>query len=303
MNLFRKLVSSKPLHENMESAPGRSAVTSASSQAAGDIFPFRVGALTDRGLERVRNEDALFCMQTVLSAESEIAPFGIFAIADGLGGHEDGQIASEVTIRAVVSYLLQTVYVPLAGGEGQNAGNVPLNESLTQAIELANRAVRHNTHGGGSTLTAAILFERTAYIVHLGDSRAYLIHEGTVSQLTHDHSLGGRLMEIQGLSAEEVSHLPERHTLYKALGQPSVPEPDIHYHSLTAATHLLLCSDGLWGFVSQQDIRNAFAASNDPQEICTRLLNLALANGSDDNISIIVLLSRDSQAKPHGPRA
>ena len=303
MKFFRKLVGTKTPDEQMEVTAGRSPVKAESPPSGGDIFPFRVGALTDRGLERARNEDALFCMQTVLSVDSEILPFGMFAIADGLGGHEDGQIASEVTIRTVASYLLQTVYVPLAAGQGQNAASVPLNESLAKAIELANRAVRQSTHGGGSTLTAAVLFDRTAYIVHLGDSRAYLIHAGSVLQLTHDHSLGGRLMEIQGLSAEEVAQLPERHTLYKALGQPALPEPDIHYHSLAPATHLLLCSDGLWGFVSEQDIIDAFTACSDPQTISRRLLDLAMAHGSDDNISVIVLCSRDNHSKPCGPQA
>jgi len=302
MKLLGKFIGSKPASQKPPAVAPQDVAARKAVPVKRDIFPYRVGALTDRGAERARNEDALFCMQTVLSAESESLPFGIFAIADGLGGHEDGQIASELTIRAVSSYLLQTVYVPLAAGEGQNAAGVPLNESFTNAIELANRAVRQNTHGGGSTLTAAILFDRTAYIVHLGDSRAYLINEGTITQLTHDHSLGGRLMEIQDLSAEEVSQLPGRHTLYKALGQPALPEPDIHYHSLAPTAHLLLCSDGLWGFVSQQDILEAFAACGDPQSICTRLLDLALTNGSDDNISMIVLLSAHGHAKPGASR-
>ena len=259
-----------------------------------DTSPFAVGAISDQGGYRSQNEDTLFHMQSVLASGAETSSFGLFIVADGLGGHEDGQIASEVTIRTVSSHLIKTVYAPLVAGEGQDSEIVPLNESLTKSVEMANRAVCNGTHGGGSTLTAVLLLDRTAYIAHVGDSRTYLVCGDSVSQLTQDHSLGGRLMELQGLSDEEVADLPERHTLYKALGQPTPPEPDIHYRSVALGSHLLLCSDGLWGFVSQQDIVEAFQTFEDPQAICTQLANIAIARGSDDNVSLIALVSTGS---------
>ena len=259
-----------------------------------DTFPFAVGAISDQGGYRSQNEDTLFHLQSVLSSAADTSSFGIFIVADGLGGHEDGQIASELTIRTVSSHLIKTVYAPLVAEQGQDSETVPLNESLTKSVEIANRVVCKGTHGGGSTLTAVLLLDRTAYIIHVGDSRTYLICGDSVSQLTQDHSLGGRLMEVQGLSDEEVAHLPERHTLYKALGQPTSPEPDIHYRSIAPGSHLLLCSDGLWGFVSQQDILEAFQTFGDPQAICTRLANMAIARGSDDNVSLIALVSKGS---------
>ena len=262
--------------------------------AGKDAFPFAVGAISDQGNYRSQNEDALFHLQSALHSGANVAVFGIFVIADGLGGHEDGQIASELAVRTVASHLIKTVYASAVAGQGQDSESVPLNESLTESVELANRIVCNGTRGGGSTLTGVLLLDRTAYIVHVGDSRAYLICGDSLSQLTQDHSLGGRLMEVQGLSEEEVADLPERHTLYKALGQPTSPEPDVHYHNIVPGSHMLLCSDGLWGFVSQQDILEVFQTLVDPQAICTRLADMAIAKGSDDNVSLIALVSKGS---------
>lgn len=259
-----------------------------------DTFPFAVAAISAQGGYRSQNEDTLFHLQSVLISETDSSPFGIFIVADGLGGHEDGQVASELTVRTVASHLIKTVYAPVLAGQGQDSESVPLNESLTKSVEIANQIVRKGTHGGGSTLTAVLLLDRTAYIVHVGDSRAYLICGDSLSQLTQDHSLVGRLREVQGLSEEEVAHLPEGHTLYKALGQPAFPEPDVHYQSIAPGSHLLLCTDGLWRSVSQQAILEAFQTFWDPRAVCIRLADVAIAHGSDDNVSLIALVSKES---------
>jgi serine/threonine protein phosphatase PrpC len=279
----------EPIEEMEQTSPDGAGET----VVAKELFPFAVGAISDRGTHRAQNEDALFYLQAVLESETEISPFGIFIVADGLGGHADGQVASDLAVRAVASHILRAIYIPAIIGRGQNSDNAPLNESFLKAIETASRSVREGTHGGGSTLTSLVLVDRTAYIAHVGDSRAYLISDASVDQLTRDHSLGGRLMEIQGLTEEEASRLPERHTLYKALGQPAPPEPDVYYHSIPTGSHLMLCSDGLWGSVSHQNILDAFRETKDPYRICSRLVNLALAQGSEDNVSLIVLFSKD----------
>ncbi len=256
-------------------------------------FPFSVGAISDRGVSRPDNEDSIFYLQVVMSTEEKSLPFGIFILADGLGGHEDGQIASRLAVRTVAAHLIKTVYLPMLAGHGQDAENEPLNESLSRAIEIANRIVRENTDGGGSTLTALLLLDRTAYIAHVGDCRAYIISDGEVSQITEDHSLGRRLMELQGLTEEDIAHLPERHTLYKALGQPTSPDPDIHYHHIAPGSHVLLCSDGLWGTVTHQELSEAFQRNHTPREVCLQLVDLAISHGSDDNVSLIALMSKD----------
>jgi protein phosphatase len=229
---------------------------------------------------------------SVLYSETGSFPFGVFIVADGLGGQRDGQVASELSVRAVASHLIRAVYAPLVAAQVQDSEMPPLNESLAASVESANRAVIHGTKGGGSTLTALVLLDRMVYVIHVGDTRAYVIDTGSLSLLTSDHSLASRLMEVQGSSELDIADSPERHTLYKALGQPTSPEPDIRYHSIAPGSHLLLCSDGLWGFVSERDILEAFRTLDDAQSICTHLAKLAISHGSDDNVSLMALVSR-----------
>ena len=256
------------------------------------VFPFAVWAISDRGVSRPDNQDSIFHLQAMMNTGNRDVPFGVFVIADGLGGHEDGQIASRLATRAVAAHLIKTVYLPMLAGQAQDAASEPLNESLSRAIESANRVVRENTDGGGSTLTALLLLDRTAYVAHIGDSRVYFIEKGAVHQITEDHSLGQRMAELEGLSQEDIMSLPERHTLYKALGQATAPEPDIRYHHIAPGAHILLCSDGLWGFVTQRELSDAFQEDRTAGEVCSHLTHLAISHGSDDNISMIVLMSK-----------
>jgi PPM family protein phosphatase len=255
-------------------------------------FPYAVGAISDKGSERLQNEDAIFCFQSMLVAGNETVPFGIFIIADGLGGHEDGQVASSITVRTVAAQLIKSVYVSLLEGHAQDSGSVPINESFIEAIASANRAIRQSTNGGGSTVIAVITLARTAYIAHVGDSRAYIIDGPSVAQATHDHSLVARLIELKQLSESQAMTHPQRHILYKALGQVTTPEPDIHAHALNPGSHLVLCTDGLWTVVPKEELATAIAQAGDSQLACNELLKLAIARGSDDNISIVLLSSR-----------
>jgi len=214
-------------------------------------------------------------------------------IADGLGGHEDGQIASELAIRTVAAHLLKTIYVPMLASQVQGSQSAPINESLFDGMEAANEAIKRGTDGGGSTLTVVLVLGRTAYIAHIGDSRAYLIEGSSVSQITQDHSLVARLMEIKHLTAEQAAEYGQRNVLYKALGQGLAPEPDFYYHPLNHGSHLLLCSDGLWSVLSQQDVLAAIDENKNPQAICAHLLSLAIDRGSDDNVSVILLSSKE----------
>jgi PPM family protein phosphatase len=255
-------------------------------------FQYVVGVVTDRGSERADNEDAVFCFQSSLATGNEILPFGLFVIADGLGGHEDGQLASSVTARVVAAQLLKNVYLSILEGRAQDSGSVPINESLIEAVSSANRAIRQSTNGGGSTVIAVMILGRTAYIAHVGDSRAYIIDGAASTQVTHDHSLVARLIDLKQLSEAQAMTHPQRHILYKALGQVATPEPDVHSHTLNPGAHLVLCTDGLWTVVPKEDLAQQIAQADDPQAACNELLKLALARGSDDNVSIVLLSSR-----------
>ncbi len=255
-------------------------------------FPFVLGAVTDRGQERSENEDAIFCMQSTLAAGNEVIPFGIFIVADGLGGHQDGQLASSVTARVVAAQLLKSVYLSILEGHAQDSGSVPINESFVEAIASANRAIRQATDGGGSTVTVAMILRRTAYIAHVGDSRAYVIDGSSVVRVTHDHSLVARLIELDQLSESQALTHPQRHILYKALGQVTAPEPDVHSHTLNPGAHLMLCTDGLWTVVPDEELARQVTHAANPQVACNELFELAMARGSDDNVSMILLSPR-----------
>ena len=255
-------------------------------------FPYAVGAISDKGSERLQNEDAIFCFQSVLATGNETIPFGVFIVADGLGGHEDGQVASSITVRTVAAQLIKSVYVSLLEGHAQDSGSMPINESFIEAIAAANRAIRQSTNGGGSTVIAVITLARTVYVAHVGDSRAYIIDGPSIAQATHDHSLVARLIELKQLSESQAMTHPQRHILYKALGQVSAPEPDVHAHTLNPGSHLVLCTDGLWTVVPKEDLAAAITRAGDSQLACNELLKLAIARGSDDNISIVLLSSR-----------
>jgi PPM family protein phosphatase len=255
-------------------------------------FQYALGVVTDRGAERADNEDSVFCLQSSLGTGNEIIPFGIFVLADGLGGHEDGQLASSITARVVAAHLLKHVYLSVLEGRAQSSGSVPINESLIEAIQSANRAIRQSTNGGGSTVTAVMILGRTAYIAHVGDSRAYILDGTAIEQVTHDHSLVARLIELNQLTEVEALTHPQRHILYKALGQVATPEPDVQSHTLNPGAHLVLCSDGLWTVIPKEDLAQQIAQAGDPQAACNELLKLALARGSDDNVSIVLLSSK-----------
>jgi PPM family protein phosphatase len=255
-------------------------------------FPYSVAWITDQGTARAENEDALFCMQSMLATGSEMIPFGLFVIADGLGGHADGQLASAITARIVAAELIRSVHVSLLEERAQDSDSMPISESFFQAIDTANHFIRLRTKGGGSTVIAVVVLANTAYVAHVGDSRAYIIDGSSVTQITHDHSPIGRLMDMNQLSESEAMSHPQRHYLYKALGQGSAPEPDFFTQALSPGSRLVLCTDGLWTVVPREDLANLVRAAATPQLACNELLKMAIARGSDDNVSMILLSSR-----------
>ncbi len=127
------------------------------------------------------------------------------------------------------------------------------------------------------------------YIGHVGDSRAYVFAEDMLRQITHDHSLVDRLVEMGQLSPEEALHHPQRNVLYRAVGQGDGLEVDTHVETMPAAGRLLLCSDGLWGMVDDEHIAAILAAASSPQQACDALIEAANHAGGKDNITVVVV--------------
>jgi len=244
-----------------------------------------VGKQSDVGRERERNEDSFLVVESVLHHDLGTESFGLFIVADGMGGHKKGELASSLAVREAANSILQDVYLPYLTNN-QNANNRPLNEALVLAVEKANSAVLQHVPNGGTTLLLALVLGNNAYLAHVGDSRAYIFKDGVLKQITRDHSLAKKLQEM-GQSAEETRHAQS--VLYRAIGQGEPVEVDTHLQHLPPGSSLLLCSDGLWGMVDDAKLREILEAASTPQHACNQLIDHANQNGGRDNITAVVV--------------
>ena len=251
----------------------------------------------DPGTVRSLNEDcvALLTLRAAQEREQELL---LLALADGMGGHAHGEVASQVAVAAALAALASSALVPLAlpvdpvGGEGG-----ALRDLLEEAVHRADRAVRERTPQGGTTLLLALVAGTQVYLAHVGDSRAYLIRGGEAEPLTRDHSLVGRLVELGELSPEEARTHPQRSLLYRALGQAGRLEVDFLSRSLARGSALLLCTDGLWSLFSDVELAAQVEAAPSAQAACCSLVAEARRRGADDNVSLAVVRSALAEAE------
>lgn len=251
------------------------------------------GAARSVGKTRDKNEDSLFLHTSLIGALSSSLPFGVFIIADGMGGHQNGEKASATAVRSMGNYLISKLYASLYG-----LNPSPPSESLQEIMKLgitqAHQNIIEAAPGGGTTMTAVISIGTQMTLAHVGDSRAYAIYlDGRMQLLTRDHSLVKRLEELGQITAEEAALHPQKSMLYRALGQGEAPEPDIFTASLPNPGYLLICSDGLWGVLSEERIFQIISESVSPQRACQNLADAANAAGGPDNISLILVRLSD----------
>jgi protein phosphatase len=204
-----------------------------------------------------------------------------------MGGHQKGEVASALAVRTAAESILRDIYLPYL--INNNQGSRPVNEVLIGAVEAANIAVQQAAPDGGTTLTIAVVMGRSAYIAHVGDTRVYWFNQNTLKQITKDHSLVQRLVELGQETSEGALTHPQRNVLYRAIGQGSTMEVDTYFQNLPPGSSLFLCSDGLWGLVKNEALRETFQAANTPQEACEQLIALANKNGGEDNITAVVV--------------
>jgi len=238
---------------------------------------------------RELNEDALITLTTDFQQGDEHECVGVFAVADGMGGHAQGEKASAMAARIAANGLVQSFVIPTLNGDGTN---VPMYETMNEAILSAHAQVQEKLPGAGTTLTLAVIVDNSLAIAHVGDTRAYLYTEGQIKQITADHSLVQRLVEIGHLTAEEAAHDPRRNVLHRALGQADTLEVDFQFRAFEPGDRLLICSDGLWGQINPTDIERLMRDTTDPQAACQELVQLANAAGGPDNITVIFVISR-----------
>jgi serine/threonine protein phosphatase PrpC len=241
------------------------------------------------GRQREHNEDSLFSMSAVISDDAAQIPVGIFIIADGMGGHQHGEIASGAAIRAMGQYLMQAIISPVIGFTPGDQGET-IQEALENGVKKAQQAVLHSAPGGGTTLTTALIVHDKVTIAHVGDSRAYFITpDGKTQVITQDHSLVKRLVELGQITEEEARYHPQRNVLYRAVGQLEPFRPEINSHQMPNPGYLLLCSDGLWGVVPEADIYRLVIEAPDLTSAAHSLVNAANKAGGPDNISVVII--------------
>jgi serine/threonine protein phosphatase PrpC len=223
------------------------------------------GSASDIGRVRERNEDSIL-----------VEP-PLYVVADGMGGHRGGQVASRVA--------LETIEALSSEGKG----------TLPDQVRSANRAVWDRSvederlSGMGTTLTAALVDGASALIVHVGDSRAYLLRDGELRQLTTDHTLVARMVKSGEITEAEADSHPHKNVLTRALGTDEEVEVDEDTIALIDGDRLLLCSDGLTGMVTEDQIQAILESSEQPQRAADRLVKAANRAGGIDNISVVVL--------------
>lgn len=257
--------------------------------AMSEDVDFRLGRRTHVGMCRNLNEDSLLTLELNRTQQSVSQPLGIFIIADGMGGHTAGEIASGTIVNSIAKKAAkELVFCQLA----QN-GPSDCQKWLQEAVEVANADVyalrKSSGTDMGSTLVAAVLEGNRAYIAHVGDSRAYLINAQGIQRLTLDHSLVERLIETNQISREEARFHPQRNVIYRTIGDKSRIEVDVSTNLLNTGDYLLLCSDGLSGMLDDQTILKNVLEAPTPQAACDALVDLANAAGGDDNISVVIV--------------
>ncbi len=246
-----------------------------------------VGTALDSGIKRrgQPNEDSLLALPHIRPSRKGGQPLAFFLVADGMGGHGDGQEAS----RLAISAMHDAMQLALLDGLEDEV----YEELLAEGVHNANLAIyRRNQQkqaNMGTTLTAALVAGNTAYIANVGDSRTYLYRQGEgLTQITRDHSAVARLVEVGAITPQEVYTHPKRNEIYRSVGQSASVKVDTYRVPLKVGDLLLLCSDGLWEMVYDADMEQLIEESlPSTAQVCDALLQAALRGGGKDNISII----------------
>lgn len=289
MDFFKKVFGGEEEAERPAVEPVVETPVSTPSRPSSLPPGLHVGRKTDVGRQREQNEDALYTTTAYIESSDGTEPFGLYIVADGMGGYQGGEIASSVAVRAASHYILKHIYLPYLSGDTETAMRTPINDVLISAVNEANEKVLSGAPEAGTTLTIAVVIGRQAYFAHVGDSRAYLYSDGKLRQITQDHSLVARMVELGQVTAEEALTHQHRNVLYRAIGQHSALEVETYLRVLSPNSYLLICSDGLWGLIPDEKIGAVLQSVGSPEEGVNALIDLANQNGGDDNITAVLI--------------
>lgn len=238
----------------------------------------KICGLTDNGLSRENNQDSMFV--------SEFKDLPLFIVADGMGGHNAGDMASSIAVETIKSRFYEN--------KDHLLDKDDIVKTIKESVCEANKKVYFRSlatpqcSGMGTTLTMAYIFSEYIFIGHIGDSRAYYINK-RIEQVTEDHSLVNELIKNGSITKEEAIDHPQKNVITKALGTSIDIEVDIQDIRYNSGDALIICSDGLSNMVDENSILDIVKSETDVNSACNRLVNLAKENGGLDNITLIII--------------
>ncbi len=251
------------------------------------------GQRSDVGHHHTINEDTVVTFTFDKEQDRKTVPIAFYLIADGMGGHDAGNVASRTVYEVVTSTVLNMQVLPDVHKSTRKLGVDASGELLKHAIQEANAKLQRQAqvrgNDMGSTVTAALLIGHLATIANVGDSRTYLLRRGRLEQVTQDHSLVARLVDAQVIKPEQARNHPQRNQIYRSLGQKGEVVVDTFTVPLERGDRLILCCDGLWSMVEDRDIQRLVEQARTPQDACDVLVAAANRAGGEDDISVIVV--------------
>lgn len=249
-----------------------------------------VGWLSDPGIKRryKPNEDSLFAAKGTRLNCGLPQPFGLFIVADGMGGYAYGQEASCLGIQTMIDWVLPQMYL------NSELKDADFRQLLVDGVQVANQAIYQRNEEQrtemGTTITAALIIGATAFVVNVGDSRTYLYREAVgLRKVTHDHSLVAYLAESGIIEPDDIYRHPQRNQIYRSLGAKPVIAVDAFTGPRQPGDILVLCSDGLWEMVRDPLIQQILWKGTAPSQTSQALVKAALESGGADNISVIIV--------------
>ncbi|OGR08114.1 MAG: serine/threonine protein phosphatase [Deltaproteobacteria bacterium RIFOXYB12_FULL_58_9] len=247
----------------------------------------RYAGSTHVGMKRSHNEDNFFLL----------AEENLYIVADGMGGHASGEVASQIAVETLANFFIDTSRDKEITWPFKEDRSLSYDENrLVTGVKLANRRVFETAqsdqryHGMGTTLVSLVCGQSGAYMSHVGDSRGYLLRGDKIEQLSEDHSLLNDYLKVHKLTADEIEHFPHKNVIVRALGMKEVVVVDVFRLDPKPNDIYLLCSDGLSGMVTDPEIcRVVKEGGKDLEKACQSLIATANANGGADNITVVLV--------------
>lgn len=240
--------------------------------------------ISDCGLKRTTNEDYCHAQAIVKNGEE----MGFFIVADGMGGHNKGEVASKMAVQEIKRYIEGHVKE-----SDINIGDIKL--LISRAFYEANSRVykkaisEEKFIGMGTTLIASVIANKEVIIGNVGDSRAYIYSQNNLKQITTDNSYVQELLSRGIINSEEAKNHPKKNMITRAIGTDEIVKVDYYHEEISEGDYILLCTDGLTNMVSDMEIKNILESSNDTKDCCKRLVELANYKGGSDNITVICI--------------